>query len=88
VEAGSAGPACRLAKPIHAVPSITPSPRERIGDGPTGAPALRLDEPKNGVAVVLAGVRIALKSRLDEDEALGRHDEDGPQRHVVGRRRL
>ena len=57
---------------IHAVPSITPSPREGIEDGPTGAPALRLGEPKNGVAVVLAGVRIALKSRLAEDEALGR----------------
>jgi hypothetical protein len=34
VEAGSAGPACRLAKPIHAVPSITPSLREGIEDGP------------------------------------------------------
>jgi hypothetical protein len=28
VEAGSAGPACRPARSIHAVPSITPSPRE------------------------------------------------------------
>jgi hypothetical protein len=27
-EAGSAGPACRLAKPIHAVKNITRSPRE------------------------------------------------------------
>jgi hypothetical protein len=35
VEAGSAGPACRLAKPIHAVPSITPSLREGIEDGPS-----------------------------------------------------
>jgi hypothetical protein len=28
VEAGSAGPACRLVKPIHAMLSITQSPRE------------------------------------------------------------
>jgi hypothetical protein len=87
VEAG-VQPRVSTGQSIHAMPSMSPSPREGIGDAPTGAPALRLDEPKNGVAVVLAGVRIALKSRLDEDEALGRHDEDGPQRHVVGRRRL
>jgi hypothetical protein len=31
---GSAGPACRLAKPIHAVSSISPSLREGIDDGP------------------------------------------------------
>ena len=34
MEAGSAGPACRLAKPIHAVSSISPSLREGIEDKP------------------------------------------------------
>jgi hypothetical protein len=51
-----------------------------LGRSPTtfarcSALRLDLDQPQDHVAVVLAGVRIALKSRLDEDEALGRPDD-------------
>ena len=53
MEAGSAAP--RVDRPVYPrrADHNTP-PREGIGDGSTGAPALRLDEPKNGVAVVFA----------------------------------
>jgi hypothetical protein len=50
-----ARPCVSTGRSIHAVPSITPSPREGIENGSTGGPALRLDEPKNGVAVGFAG---------------------------------
>ena len=54
VEAG-VQPRVSTGRSIHAVPSITPSPREGIEDGPTGAPDLRPDQPKDDVAVLLAG---------------------------------